>query len=571
MILRALALTLCLLLKGLVQPGLFYGALPGSCDGTTTPTLSICVPPAGQDPWFEEWLDFATKMDTHAAGTLVHGATALNTASRIVARDASGNFAAGTMTGNLAGNATTATALSANPSDCSANTFATGIDANGNLTCSAVSIAGSIYLPLAAGSGSPLTNQLFLDNLGLEFDESDTNPTCAAGRYSIYADLSETKFKMCSNGVVTDVGTGASSAFNSLTSGTNTTAAMIVGSGASLAVSGSGTIAATTAAALASNPSDCSANQFATTIAANGNLTCAALTDADVPNTITVTLAATATALAANGANCSAGSFPLGVDASGAVESCTDAATQAELTAAIATLQPLDADLTAVAALSCSNGQIVKLAGGVWTCGLDAAGGVIDGDKGDITASSSGAVWTIDNDVVSNAKLANVATATLKGRTTAGTGDPEDLTATQATALLDAFTSGAKGLAPASGGGTINFLRADGTWAAPATVAALSANPTDCSANQFATTIAANGDLTCAALADADIPDTITASNYLPLAGGTLTGQVLADNLGIAFDESDTNPSCAAGDFNIYADLSENKLKKCVNGAVTDL
>ena len=36
------------------------------------------------------------------------------------------------------------------------------------------------------------------------------------------------------------------------------------------------------------------------------------------------------------------------------------------------------------------------------------------------------------------------------------------------TALLDTFTSGAKGLAPLSGGGTTNFLRADGTWAAPA-------------------------------------------------------------------------------------------------------
>lgn len=41
------------------------------------------------------------------------------------------------------------------------------------------------------------------------------------------------------------------------------------------------------------------------------------------------------------------------------------------------------------------------------------------------------------------------------------------MTGTQATALLDAFTSGLKGLAPASGGGTTNFLRADGTWAAP--------------------------------------------------------------------------------------------------------
>jgi hypothetical protein len=69
---------------------------------------------------------------------------------------------------------------------------------------------------------------------------------------------------------------------------------------------------------------------------------------------------------------------------------------------------------------------------------------------------------------LTNAKLANVATATIKGRATAGTGSPEDLTGTQATALLDVFSGGAKGLAPASGGGTANFLRADGTWAAPA-------------------------------------------------------------------------------------------------------
>lgn len=63
-------------------------------------------------------------------------------------------------------------------------------------------------------------------------------------------------------------------------------------------------------------------------------------------------------------------------------------------------------------------------------------GGVTDGDKGDITVSSSGTVWTVDSDAISNAKLANVATATIKGRSTSGTGDPEDLTASQVRALL---------------------------------------------------------------------------------------------------------------------------------------
>jgi hypothetical protein len=104
-----------------------------------------------------------------------------------------------------------------------------------------------------------------------------------------------------------------------------------------------------------------------------------------------------------------------------------------------------------------------------------AAAGAITALSGDVTASGTGTVVaTIANAAVTNAKLANVATQTFKGRATAGTGSPEDLTATQATALLNTFTSGSnnpglKGLVTAPLLGDVaKFLRGDGVWATPA-------------------------------------------------------------------------------------------------------
>ena len=45
------------------------------------------------------------------------------------------------LTGNVIGNADTASALAANPTDCASDTYATTIAANGNLTCASITDA----------------------------------------------------------------------------------------------------------------------------------------------------------------------------------------------------------------------------------------------------------------------------------------------------------------------------------------------------------------------------------------------------------------------------------------------
>lgn len=85
-----------------------------------------------------------------------------------------------------------------------------------------------------------------------------------------------------------------------------------------------------------------------------------------------------------------------------------------------------------------SNWRIVASSGDV--TGVTSGALVADGDYGDITVSVGGTTFTIDADVVSNSKLANMAAWTFKARNTSSSGDPQDMALGDVTedAALDA-------------------------------------------------------------------------------------------------------------------------------------
>jgi hypothetical protein len=78
---------------------------------------------------------------------------------------------------------------------------------------------------------------------------------------------------------------------------------------------------------------------------------------------------------------------------------------------------------------------------------------VTDGYKGDIVVSASGATWTVENDAVTFAKMQNIATDKLLGRSTAATGDIEEISIG---AGLD-LTSGTLSATGGGGGGGAQF------------------------------------------------------------------------------------------------------------------
>lgn len=99
------------------------------------------------------------------------------------------------------------------------------------------------------------------------------------------------------------------------------------------------------------------------------------------------------------------------------------------------------------------------------TIAASGGGSISDGDKGDITVSSSGTVWTVDNDAITYPKLQNVSTASkLLGRGSAsGSGDVEEITLGTGLSMSGTTLSATGG----GGGGDLTVLASSTTQTGP--------------------------------------------------------------------------------------------------------
>lgn len=136
----------------------------------------------------------------------------------------------------------------------------------------------------------------------------------------------------------------------------------------------------------------------------------------------------------------------------------------------------------------------------------------------------------ISANAITNAKLAQSPAHSYKGNNTGSTANAADITSTQLTADLNLFSSSLQGLVPASGGGTTNFLRADGTFAAPS--AGITTIGTIDSQTKSANGAVISGSSLVLQSADASNPGLVTTGAQSFAGAKTFSGNILSSSNG---------------------------------------
>ena len=364
---------------------------------------------------------FTANQSTNSTFTVTSNATSANTSSAIVARDASGNFSAGTITATLSGNASTATALTSGDKTI-----------NGSLT-----ITNDLNV---TGKVNTVSTEEILISDNLITLNSDINDTPIAGwtaglrvrladvesvpQYSPFLynhDNNTWELTTSSFSALGSIKTG----FSTLTSNGLTTGQLIGNYGinntsselfSTLQVTSSGT----KTASFTSNFIQATTTSSTSSITKTG-LRVASTGTWDGAGAVNRALFITATGGTTNKAIVvDSGDTDLkGLTVDGTMLLGTQAgkATLQYTTNQARTYSIPDAG---------TNADFVMTEGAQTINGSKTFGSTIIGSINGNAATATTATTVSDN-AITNAKLADMATLRIKGRLTAGTGDPEDL------------------------------------------------------------------------------------------------------------------------------------------------
>lgn len=389
-----------------------------------------------------------------------------------------------------------------------------------NLSCSSGQCnVDAVFLPLAGGT---MTAEFTADDLGIEFAAGDTLTDCttfAATGGGIFYDDSEGKFKKCQDNTLTDLDTGGSE--------TNALETTITGIQDAEVLVGTGADSAAYIAGLAA----CAADEKIEYVPGSPDtFTCEAigsLVEADITD-----LAHTAT----------------------------------DITADIVDFNDIKFDNTLAGnpALLVDECFFVSTAtGGGFIC----EGSTADTQEQLYVFPDANGADTTEYIVISDDANVSATEAGFLDGVTAAIADTDDTLAVFA-ATTSAQLRGV--LSDESGTGAAIFAGGD-VGAATATTPAA-----DDSDTSVATTAYVQGEINGAGgtnLSCSSGQCNVDAV-FLPLAGGTMTAEFTADDLGIEFTAGDTLTDCstfAATGGGIFYDDSEGKFKKCEDNVLSDL